>query len=89
MCYVSATSVGHREGGLLIILKRDLLRQHNVADWKFPFRTETPRNRAHPVFVQLVHVHLTCGADAIMLTAVAARYFEIAIFFILCELGRG
>ena len=41
-----------------------------------------------PVLVQFVHVHLTGGADAVMLAALPAHYFEITILFILCELGR-
>ena len=82
------SSVRHAERGLLIVLKSDFLRQHDVADWKLPFRTEAPSYRAHAMFVELVHIHLMCAAYAITLAAVAARYFEVAIFFILRELSR-
>ena len=72
---------------MLIVLKRNLLRQHHVANRKFPFRPKAIRNRPHTAFVQLVHIHLVSGADAITLAAVPAIQFEIAMFFILCELG--
>ena len=81
--------VRHCEGGLLIILKRDLLRQHNVADRKGPLRAEAPSDSAQALFVELVHIHLTGLADAITLAAVAARHLEMPMILILCELSRG
>ena len=70
-------SVRDCERGLLIVLKSDFLRQHDVADWKLPFRTEAPSDRTHAMFVELVDIHLMCSADAIALAAVAARHFEV------------
>ena len=88
---VAATDVGSPvckcQGGLLIVLKRNLLRQHHVANRKLPFRPKAIRNGPHAAFVQLVHSHLVSGPDAITLAAVPASQFEIAMVFILCELG--
>jgi hypothetical protein len=42
----------------------------SIADWMFPFWTEAPCGDPHTVLVQLLHIHLTFGADAIMLAAV-------------------
>ena len=64
-----------------------LLRQHHVANRKPPFRPKAIRNRSHAAFVQLVHIHLVSGPDAITLAAVPASQFEIDMFFKLCELG--
>jgi hypothetical protein len=47
--------VGHSEGGLLVIFKRYLLRQHNVADREVPLGAEAPSGSAFAVFVELVH----------------------------------
>ena len=43
----------------VIILKSNLLRQHDVTDWKFPFRAKAPSSRPCASFVEFVHVHLT------------------------------
>ena len=67
------------EGGLLIVLKRNLLRQHHVANGKFAFRPKAIRNRPHAAFVQLVHIHLVSGPDAVTLAAIPSGQFEIAM----------
>jgi hypothetical protein len=67
------------DSGLLVILKCDLLRQHNVSDGKIPLGAEAPRGRARACFIELVNIHLVGTADAITFAAMAAPYFEMPI----------
>jgi len=57
ICSLS-TSVRHRERRALISLKRDFLRQHDIADRKAPLRPEAPDGDLRTVLVELVNVHL-------------------------------
>ena len=86
---VPESAVRHCEGGSLVILKCDLLRQHKVADGKVPLGAETPGGRACALFIELVDIHLAGTSDAITFAAMAARYFEITIIFVLGELHWG
>jgi hypothetical protein len=52
-------------------LKRDLLRQHDVAYSKAAFRHETQHANALAALVELFDVHLHAVADAVKPTAVA------------------
>src|SRR3954464_10776124 len=85
---MAVAAVGESKADLRTVFERNLLGQHHVAKRRLPFRPKAIRNRPRAVLVQLVHVHLTCGADSIMLAAVSARYFEIVILIILRDLGR-
>ena len=81
--------VGHSEGGVLVIFKCYLLRQHNVADREVPLGAEAPSGSAFAVFVELVDIHRMGAANAVMLAAVAARHFEMPVLFVFFELSRG
>jgi hypothetical protein len=86
---VDGSAVRYCEGVLLVILKCDLLCQHNVGDGEVPLGAEAPRGRACAAFVELVNIHLAGTADAITFAAMAASYFEMPIIFVLSELRWG
>jgi len=54
--------------------------------------TSGPKHHAAeraPAFIELVDIHLAGTPDAITFAAMAARYFEIPIIFVLGELHWG
>jgi len=71
------------ECGRFIVLKHNLLSQHNIPDWDILLREETKAGSRTPMLVQQINIQLPCGADTIALSAVGAPYLKIAQAFVL------
>ena len=69
--------------GKFVILKHNLLSQHNVADREILLRQKTNDGDSTPALVELINIHLPVGTYAIALSAVRAPYLKIAYALIL------
>ena len=55
----------YRESRLLIVLERDLLRQHDVTPGKISLRPKAPSGHLRAALIELIDVHHPVGANAI------------------------